>query len=349
MLFIAGMSYGHGLRGCSHSWEKDMIVLLCFALIMIPWLFGRSFLLLFGRGSGEKMYRGDFILTGWIICIGLAEAAHLVAVLLGQSFSRTVNLIILMYGVLGALCVIILSVHALICRRSRGRGRMALKPSPIGRRQMVFSLLAVGVFLSQILFLILGSCEYRQWDMTLETVQSILETDGVYQVNPLTGRPYTAGIPSRIKILCLPYFYAALCDLFGVAPQLLVCRVIPVAVLVLSYLAYYGLARFFFPEEGEKRALFLLIVGLLFWAGGFLYGVEGFGLLYAGYRGVTIRGAVLLPMVVRAGLEKRILPVILCVLAEGCIVWTLYGAGQCLLVAVGLLVCGRIGKEAGSR
>lgn len=326
-----------------------MIVLLCFALIMIPWLFGRSFLLLFGRSSDGKIYRGDFILTGWIICIGLAETAHLAAVFLGQSFSRTVNLMVLLYGGLGILCVLITTVHALICRRRWGGLWRFEKPVLPGERQWILILLTGAVMVSQVLFLLFGNQEYRQWDMTLETVQSFLETDEVYQVNPLTGLAYTGGIPARLKILCLPYFYSALCELFGLSAHTVVCRVIPVAVLLLAYLAYYGLARFFFPEDGRKRTLFLLIVGLLFWAGSFLYGVEGFGLLYAGYRGVTIRGAVLLPMVVRAGLEKRILPVLLCVLAEGCIVWTLYGAGQCLLVAVGLFLCGFVSRRAGNR
>lgn len=336
-----------------------MIVLLCFAFIIIPWLFGRSFLTVFGGKSfGDDIYRGDFLLTGYIICIGLAEAAHFVGAFLGRSFSDCVKLFVLLCGFVSILSVIILTAGLLIRRRRWGKLYVKKEREPLKKYQIFFGIVMALVIISQFLFLIFGDWEYRQWDMTPETVESFLHTNGIYTVNPLTGSAYTAGMPSRIKILCLPFLYAALCDLFGVSTQLLLFKLVPALVLVLAYVAYYGLARFFFPKDGEKRCVFVLIVALLFWAGSFLYGVEGFDLLYAGYAGVTLRGAVLLPMVVRACLQKRPMTVILCILAEACTVWTLYGAGQCLFVAVCLAVVSfgsklwqknKELKEAGSR
>lgn len=336
-----------------------MIVLLCFAFIIIPWLFGRSFLLVFrGRRFGDDIFRGDFFLTGYIICIGLAEAAHFVGAFLGRSFSDCVKLFVLLYGAMSVLSILIFTIDLLVRRRRWGKLWTSKEKSVFKASEFVVWIFVFLAILSQLLFLILGNYGYKQWDITLETVQSFLDTNGIYTVNPLTGNPYALGIPSRIKILCLPFLYSALCDLFGVSVQVLLLKVVPVAVLVLSYLAYYGLAKYFFPKDREKRGVFLLIVALLFWAGSFLYGVEGFGLLYAGYRGETMRGAVLLPMVIRACLEKKPLTVILCIMAEACMVWTLYGAGQCLLVAVGLLVTSFVlsilqkrkeQKEAGSK
>lgn len=48
--------------------------------------------------------------------------------------------------------------------------------------------------------------------------------------------------------------------------------------------------------------------------------------------------------------EKEAAPVLLCIAAEACITWTLYGLGVCLLVAAGLMITDlllthRSGKE----
>lgn len=49
---------------------------------------------------------------------------------------------------------------------------------------------------------------------------------------------------------------------------------------------------------------------------------------------MTIRAAVLLPYLLACLLERKYLGAVLCILAEACMVWTLYGAGVCLLVTV---------------
>lgn len=69
--------------------------------------------------------------------------------------------------------------------------------------------------------------------------------------------------------------------------------------------------------------------------------MDGFSLLYCGYRGVTVRNLVLIPYVFSLGLRKRWKTVLLCILAEACIVWTLYGLGAGLLTAAGLFLAER--------
>ena len=145
-------------------------------------------------------------------------------------------------------------------------------------------------------------------------------------------------MPMRLRILCLPSFYGILCKIFGIPPKLLVYGIIPAFVLICSYLVYYTLAKNFFPEDSYKRALFLMLIAVLFTAGDYSYGMDGFGILHSGFRGVTIRGAVLLPYTVSSMLRRKYPIVVLCVLAEACMVWTMYGVGACALVAVGLAV-----------
>ena len=166
----------------------------------------------------------------------------------------------------------------------------------------------------------------------------------------MTGLAYETGIPTRLKILCLPTLYAALCRVLHMAPQVLVWRVIPILTILGCYGAFLTVGKCIFPEDAGKRRFFLLMTAALLWAGIYLYGMDGFQLLFSGWRGVSIRNLVLLPWLISLCLRKKKLPVLLCIAAEACITWTLYGLGVCLLVAAGLMITDlllthRSGKE----
>lgn len=195
--------------------------------------------------------------------------------------------------------------------------------------------------------------------MTVETVGSFLTTDAIYQVNPMTGQPYTQGIPSRLKILCLPTLYGSLCKWTGLSPGAVIWKGIPVAVLCSCYVAFGQLAHSLFPENGVsgqrvKRITFMTIVSLLLWAGTYQNGMDGFNLLCSGWRGVTIRNVVLFPWLMSLCLRRNYRLTVLCILAEACMVWTLYGCGVCMFVTAGMAVlqsfCRRFrGKESRQR
>ena len=216
----------------------------------------------------------------------------------------------------------------------------------------------LGVFCILVLLQMVGICRngyvYMAGDMTLEMVQSFLEHDSLYQIHPLTGQAYEAGVPMRIQILCLPTLYAALCSLFGLAPQLLVWTLMPVYFLICSYLVYYLLARRLFGERMLHVGCFMVLVGLIIGWGTYAYGMDGLGLIYRGFRGESIRAGILLPYVIGQVLEHKWWSVLLCVGTELFIVWTLYGMGTCAFVAIGFLVIALIkgdfsdksGKEA---
>lgn len=317
-----------------------MALLLWLLTALIPYLLGMGALrILCGSRTAQEKCLADAVLTGGIICIGLAEAAHLTAVVIGWSFSRCVNAFCV--GIIGLTVVAVVMIW--LQRRKDRIGKLYSKTfsggSFVGHKLtagQVPGLLFVFVVIGQLIYVLTMQGVYMDGDMTLETVVSFLETNQIYQVNPLTGNAYEPVMPMRLRILCLPSLYGSLCKIFGIAPQLLVYGMIPAFVLIYSYLAYYTLAKYFFPEDSRKRALFLLLVAILFTAGDYLYGMDGFGILHSGFRGVAIRGAILLPYTVSAMLRRKYPLVLLCVLAEACMVWTLYGVGACALVAVGL-------------
>ncbi len=313
---------------------------LIVGMIPVSVLIGNGVIrVLYGKNSVFGFSAADYFLTGEIAVIGAAGAAHLCAVSTGLTFSRSVTVFA---GLLAALTLVSLAVTILCRPAERQRADRKAERSPL----LVFFWLLV---LSQVLYMTLGGGVYLGGDMTVETVGSFLHTDGIYQVNPLTGAEYREGMPARFKILCLPGLYGALCRLFSLRPETLVWRLIPLATLLGCYCAYACLARCIFKEDTGKRHFFLVLTAMLIWAGNYAYGMDGFGVLNSGWRGAVIRNAVLVPYLISLCLRKRWKLAALCIVAEAVMVWTLYGAGVCLLTAAALAVCGAIWRRADAR
>lgn len=281
----------------------------------------------------KKYTLGDWLITGEIVIIGLAEVSHLAALFLKLPFTRCA----LLFGGLAGGVLLVGAVYGGL----RMKGRFERGETPWAQRswdtpeRLLYAAFAA-MALSQLCFIGMGNIGYRQGDMTVETVESFLACDGLYQVNPMTGMPYREGIPLRLKILCLPTLYGSICRLTGLRPVTFVQVIVPMAVLLSSYVAFGAVGRALFPGDGRKRACFLLIVSLLLWTGAYRYGMDGFNVLCCGWRGVSVRSGVLLPWTVSLCLRGRWRSAVLCVLAECCLVWTLYGFGACAAVAAGM-------------
>lgn len=295
---------------------------------------------------GRKFSLTDFVVFLLIALIGAAEGAHLYAVLLHRAFSQCVPVFIAAaVAFLALLCG-----YFLWCKKREGA--VTGDRVKFSRKEKFLLLLFGALVLSQILFVASGTWVYLKGDMTVETVGSFLETNAVYSVNPMTGGAYQGGIPMRLKVLCLPTLYGVLSRITGIRPEYLVWQIIPAFTLLFAYAAYSSLARSLFPEEREKRLLFLVLVAILIWIGSYRYGMDGFGILYAGWRGVTLRNMILIPYALSLCLRKKYFLALACLAAEACIVWTLYGLGASLIVVVGVtltnLLCRRFeaGREA---
>lgn len=325
-------------------------------------------------GEAQRPDGADALLTGGLVLTGLAVTAHLAAVFTGQSFSRCLKLFL---GILAAALLLAAALWFFYlikgCEGKKRRGGTifrgtAWKKEGNGalfrknarkrennregsngengskkpdRAEKLLTGIFLALALAQLACVLWNAGVYTQGDMTVETVGSFLQTDSVYGVNPLTGQAYTAGIPSRLKILCLPALYGFFCRLSGLAPELVVTAAVPVWIFVSSCGAFFCVGKSLFPESRKKRLCFMITIVILLWAGGRLCGMDGFNLLYCGYRGVTVRNLVLLPYLVSLCLRGRWRQTILCVLAEACIVWTFYGMGACVLTAAGLFLAGR--------
>lgn len=293
---------------------------------------------------GRKFSLTDLVVFLLIAVIGAAEGAHLYAVLLHRAFSQCVPV----FMAAAVTFLALLCGYFFWCRKREGAAAKGGR-AKLTRKEKLLLLLFGALVLSQILFVATGTWVYLQGDMTVETVGSFLETNTVYGVNPMTGAAYQGGIPMRLKVLCLPTLYGVLSRITGIRPEYLVWQIIPVFTLLFAYAAYSSLAESLFPEEREKRLLFLVLVAVLIWIGSYRYGMDGFGILYSGWRGVTLRNMILIPYALSLCLRKRYFSALACLVAEVCIVWTLYGLGACLVVAAGVALTDilRRRREAG--
>lgn len=278
----------------------------------------------------RKLFGWDLIPGAVVVMIGAAEVSHLVGIFLGKSFSFCS---LIFGGLLAGGALLLTGVGAFLLYQKKQDDR-----EKFNGRQLFWLLILLGVIVSQICMILLSGKLYRTGDMTMETVQTFLSNDAFYAVNPMTRRPYVGGIPSRLKILCLPSLYGFWCDINGVNAEIFVRKIVPIAVLLCTYGAYITLAKALFPQMRKHRLLFLCIVGALFWASGTLYGMDGFDLLYSGWRGVTIRNCILMPWTVSLCLRRKWILALICVAAEACIAWTLYGAGVCVVVLAGIFL-----------
>lgn len=285
----------------------------------------------------KKICLGDCLMVGVVTLIGLAEAVHLAALFLKWNITRCA----IVWGGLSVLAVLGGVLFVLLFRKKWGL-TMNFKREKPGRTAKILYGIFIILLISQLIFIWLGDNSYRQGDMTLEAVQSFLASDGIYRVNPMTGAPYTAGMPLRLKILCLPTLYAGICKITGLSAEFAVRTLIPTITLINCYVAFGILAGSLFPAGEDqaygKRACFLAAAALLLWVGTYRYGMDGFDLLYCGWRGVTIRNCVLIPWLISLCIRRKWLSALLCILAEACMVWTLYGCGWCLFLAAGMAV-----------
>lgn len=280
----------------------------------------------------------DLLVSFMIMIIGVSEMSHMLGILFHRSLSECA----LSFLVLSAVCLAVLILPAAFLRPEM-LGRTAHTPLTGGEIGLLALLLLLAA--SQAGFILFGADLYTQGDMTAETVGSFLRMGSIYGENPLTGGMMEEGMPSRLKVLCLPTLYASLCQLLHLTPCFLVWKAVPVVALLGSYAAYVCLGRSLFPGSRQKRLLFLVCVSLLFWVGSYAPGVDGFGLLMAGWRAETLRGAILVPYAVSLCLRRKYLHAVFCCIAETCIIWTSAGLGACAVVTVGLFLTARVKRH----
>ncbi|MCH5270404.1 MAG: hypothetical protein J1E83_06600 [Lachnospiraceae bacterium] len=274
----------------------------------------------------------DKVIESCLIVIGMAEAAHLTALLLKLPFGvcSTVFAVLLALGILWKAGTVFL-------RRKRGErftGQEEIFFSKLWKTYPGWVILPGIMIILQIVWYYWIQTPYLKYDITGEIVQTMLASDSIYEVNPLTGQAFDVGMPMRLKILVLPTLFASVCRWTGLSAMTICYSVAPGIVLLLSYTVYLGWAEYLFPKEGKKRMLFLLFAVFIYQFGAYSRPMDGYSLFFGGFQGEAFRTGIILPYALLCCLRGRWKGVVLCLLAEVCMVWTFYGLGYTAVTAV---------------
>lgn len=183
----------------------------------------------------------------------------------------------------------------------------------------VYIILLLLIFMLQV-FLNFHFAPVTGDDNTLEMVQTTLTTDTIGMYEPLTGQPYQTGPTLQGKLLSLPVFYAYMIQIFSADPAVFVYGIVPIWVLLMTYLSYSLIGdKLFRDEEKEiKKQMFLFLYGVLLMFGGYLFTTPGYQLLHGGWKGETIVVTVIIPYLISLWMgwkKERVMTLLHAVLA----------------------------------
>lgn len=156
---------------------------------------------------------------------------------------------------------------------------------------------ALGIFAIQIMVIFMMMPDTAK-DFTVETVNTTLVSDLIYENHPEMGSTFLYGITFRGKLVTLPLFYAYVLQVFGGQAATLVYRVIPGWLLTLNALVYWlwGSELFAHEKKDWNRAfVFVMGIGLLNVFGSFAKNCVFYYQIYRGFRGETFVYGLLLP------------------------------------------------------
>lgn len=279
----------------------------------------------------------DKVIESSLIVIGMAEAAHLTALFLKLPFGvcSTAFAVLLALGILWKTGTAFLRLK----RGERLAGQEEMSFYKLWKTYPGWIILPGIMIILQMVWYYWMQTPYLKYDITGEFVQTMLAADSIYEVNPLTGQAFSVGMPLRLKILVLPTLFASVCRWTGLSAMTICYSVVPGIVLLLSYTVYLGWAEYLFPKERKKRILFLLFTVCIYQFGAYSRPMDGYSLFFGGFQGEAFRTGVILPYALLCCLRGRWKGVLLCLLAEVCVVWTFYGLGYAAVTAV---LCGGI-------
>jgi hypothetical protein len=272
-----------------------------------------------------------WLITGFLILTGCAEAAHLITIMTNKSL-QTYTLLCMVFAVAGLL------VYAGFLYWGVRKGKVRFRRSVTSSRKWNWGMLTfLAVFLLTAYHFCSGYVPQFE-DATYEIVLGNLKSGGIMTVHPFLGTETEAAMPIRMRILGLSSIYSALITISQQSPFTIMCKMVPFTIWALSMLVYWAFSKELFSDSAEKRWIFISMVALVYLATSGGDGMVGYRLFYSGFSGETIRAAVLVPYTVYVSWQKRWFLAGIAVLAEICLVWTTFGVGYCLLIAVSMFL-----------
>ena len=292
-----------------------MTFVLGMIFIIIPLCIGSGLKILFGKGKNSICLVYISGSLGMFLISGVCQFVTIMGDFSFGWYAKLLGITILIASVIGAILGIVT------------KKQNAVEPMEIKKTALpVFAFLAAGIFL------ILCTRTDNVGDFTLETVNTTLETDSIYEFNSFTGRQIEEGMPIRQKILTPPFLYAAVCSLLSLPAQRVVYLYIPIWLLLTVICIFILWAKELSSTPDEQRLFLWFCAVLTVFAG---YGVSSWGyqMWTRGYTGNAWVAAVVVPFVVYACRKRMYMAVIAACMAEVFMAWTTYGIGFGMITA----------------
>ena len=323
-----------------------MILLLLLFLIIIPCLIGQPVRKVLDH-KGHDMV--TTYLVGVMTLFITSGGVQLLMILTKRPFSDYEKFYLLILAIL-SLVGIVLAFFEFRKEKNgvslRKRASEFLKSQFPTKDSRIFGVLTVVVLVLCAARILTGTPDLTG-DFTLETVNTTLATDSIYEYNSLTGQVIEEGMPIRQQILTLPFFLAFLSKVFGIDAAGLLYQIFPCYVLILIALVYSRWGTLLFPNQAGRQKGFLFIVSFLLLVGDYGRFAPAALILHQGFTGNAVCVGVVLPFAIYLCMRGKWLPALLCVGAELFLIWTTYGLGFCVwvLLLFGLI---RLGDLMGS-
>ncbi len=146
-------------------------------------------------------------------------------------------------------------------------------------------------------------------DYTVETVNTTLESDLIYENNPYMGSTFQYGITFRGKLVTLPLFYAFLTKVTGLKATVVVYQIIPIWALLLSMLSFIQLGKALFSDKERYPLYFATGIGILNLFGVFSRNCIFFYRMRKGFSGESFLISIFYPLLLyglmRLGMDKE--------------------------------------------
>ncbi len=330
-------------------------------LLLVPLILGRGALTISDLITKDRSSFSESFALGYLLNLCIAGAAHILTVFRGKPLADAVRIyaiLLIVFASIGYFSVLFVRLRRGLksvpekpaqknpskntaAESVSGKGGAASAKGGPASRLFLPAAFCVGILicLHLILLFLPGTLSVFS-DPTAEMTASLLGDQAPFSRSFLTGLPYQNGLPSRIRLLSLPTYYAILCRVFDVSPDLLLFRILPFFHYAVALAALHAPARALFPEKEKRpeRLIFFTAALLLLTGTGFSASPEAFGSLRCAWSASFLLCMVLIPFLVSALSRKNFLTALVPVAAEAVLLWTWFGAGSCALIYGGYVL-----------
>lgn len=272
-----------------------------------------------------------WLITGLWILLGCAEVAHIMTMLINRSLD---TYMILCSAFVFLFFCIFSGLLYWKCRIKNVRKEVSVSASTVFSPYMILFFMLAGMTIVHFVRGYVPDLQDAVYEITLNNVKS----GKIMTLHPFLGVETEARMPMRMQILCLSSIYSALITLSKQTPYMILCKFVPFIVWGLSMLLYWTFSEKLFDKDIHKRWLFLAMISFIYIITSGSDGLVGQRLFYAGFSGETIRTVLLIPYTIYVSWQKKWWLTALAVVSEACLVWTTYGVGYCLLIALCMIV-----------